>query len=78
MQREGNTSHSRLSEEHITTGGGRNKRVQSLEATTGGYNHREGKARLILKEKKKMGQLYKQSARLMCLSLNGTFEAGLT
>lgn len=78
MQREGNTSHSRLSEEHITTGGGRNKRVQSLEATTGGYNHRGGKARLFLKEKKKNGAAVQAKCAANVLSLNGTFEAGLT
>lgn len=48
LQRGGNTSQSRLSEEHITQRGGRGTRVQSLEATRG-YSHNGGKLGSLLK-----------------------------
>lgn len=51
LQRGGNTSQSRLSEEHITQRGGRGTRVHSLEATRG-YSHRGGKLGSSLKKKR--------------------------
>lgn len=51
LQREGNASHSRLKEEHINTGGGEKKRLQSLQATTEGYISRGGKSGFSLQKK---------------------------